>query len=41
MAKVTKSTSTKLVFGKRKVGKSKKRNSPKDKPTKSYRGQGR
>ena len=31
----------KLTFGKRKGGKPKKSNGPKDKPTKRYRGQGR
>jgi hypothetical protein len=41
MAKQSKATSTKLVFGKRKVGKAKKRNGPKDKPVKPYRKQGR
>jgi hypothetical protein len=41
MAKQTKSNSTKLVFGKRKVGKAKKRNGPKDKPVKPYNKQGR
>ena len=41
MAKQTKSTSTKLTFGKRKVGKAKKRPGPKDKPVKQYRKQGR
>lgn len=30
----------KLTFGKRKVGKHKKRNSPKDKKVKPYKGQG-
>jgi hypothetical protein len=33
--------SFKLTFGKRKVGKAKKRKSPKDKRTKEYKGQGR
>lgn len=42
MAKISsKSTSTKTTFGKRKVGVSRKRKSPKDKATKQYRGQGR
>lgn len=42
MAKISvKGTSTKLTFGKRKVGVSKKRKSPKDKATKPYKGQGR
>ena len=33
--------SNKVSFGKRKGGKAKKRNSPKDKPTSKYNGQGR
>ena len=33
--------SRKQTFGKRKGGKPKKHNGPKDKPTKRYRGQGR
>jgi hypothetical protein len=42
MAKVGKVTSsTKVTFGKKGVGKAKKRKSPKDKPTKPYRGQGK
>ena len=41
MAKQTKATNTKLTFGKRKVGKYKKRSGPKDKPVKPYRKQGR
>lgn len=42
MAKISKTgTSSKVTFGKKGVGKSKKRKSPKDKPTKPYRGQGR
>jgi hypothetical protein len=42
MAKTSsKGTPTKVTFGKRKVGVSKKRKSPKDKATKKYRGQGR
>ena len=41
MAKQAKVTSNKLVFGKRKVGKAKKRNGPKDKPVKVYNKQGR
>lgn len=39
MAKVTGST-TKITFGKRKTGKSKKRKGPKDKPVSKYIGQG-
>ncbi len=35
------STNQKTSFGKRKGGKPKKSNGPKDKPTKKYRGQGR
>lgn len=41
MAKASKLSNTKLTFGKRKGGKAKKHNGPKDKPTKRYRGQGR
>jgi hypothetical protein len=41
MAKQAKSQSTKTTFGKRKVGKAKKRPGPKDKPVKSYNKQGR
>lgn len=41
MAKQAKSTSTKLTFGKRKVGKAKKRPGPKDKAVKPYNKQGR
>ncbi len=36
----SKEISHKLNFGKRKVGKYKKRKGPKDKPVKKYRGQG-
>lgn len=39
--KKTKENNNKLTFGKRKVGKAKKRKSPKDKQTKKYKGQGR
>lgn len=39
--KKSKENTIKETFGKRKVGKSKKRNSPKDKKTKQYKGQGR
>jgi hypothetical protein len=41
MAKQAKSSSSKLTFGKRKVGKAKKRPGPKDKPVKPYNKQGR
>lgn len=42
MAKISKTgTSSKVTFGKKRVGKAKKRKSPKDKATKTYRGQGR
>lgn len=41
MAKPTKLDKIKVTFGKRKGGKPKKHNGPKDKPTKPYRGQGR
>ena len=41
MAKVSKSSAVKLTFGKRKVGKHKKRPGPKDKATKLYKQQGR
>lgn len=41
MAKQTKSSSVKLTFGKRKVGKHKKRLGPKDKAVKKYNKQGR
>ena len=41
MAKQTKTTSIKLTFGKRKVGKHKKRSGPKDKAVKAYNKQGR
>jgi len=41
MAKQAKSTNTKLTFGKRKVGKAKKRPGPKDTPVKPYKKQGR
>lgn len=41
MAKVTKLDKIKVTFGKRKKGKHKKNDGPKDKPTKPYRGQGR
>lgn len=41
MAKQSKSTTTKQTFGKRKVGKAKKRPGPKDKATKPYNRQGR
>lgn len=34
-------SNTKTTFGKRKKGKAQKSNGPKDKPTKSYKGQGR
>jgi hypothetical protein len=37
----TKVSSSKTVFGKRRVGKAKKRKSPKDKLTKPYIGQGK
>lgn len=41
MAKQSKATSIKVTFGKRKIGKAKKRNGPKDKPVKPYKKQGR
>jgi hypothetical protein len=41
MAKQTKANNTKLVFGKRKVGRAKKRQGPKDKPVKAYNRQGK
>jgi hypothetical protein len=41
MAKQSKTSSTKLTFGKRKVGKAKKRLGPKDKNVKRYNKQGR
>lgn len=42
MAKIAaKSSPTRLTFGKRKVGKHKKRPGPKDKATKPYKKQGR
>lgn len=41
MAKQTKSSSIKVTFGKRKVGRHKKRLGPKDKAVKSYNKQGR
>jgi hypothetical protein len=39
--KKAKENNNKLIFGKRKVGKAKKRKSSKDKNVKKYRGQGR
>lgn len=39
--KKAKENTIKLTFGKRKIGKAKKRKSPKDKIIKKYRGQGR
>lgn len=36
-----KGNATKITFGKRKTGKAKKTQGPKDKPTKPYRAQGR
>ena len=41
MAKASKLDNRKTTFGKRKGGKAKKHNGPKDKPTKRYKGQGR
>jgi len=41
MAKKTTGNSQKITFGKRRVGKHKKTNGPKDKDTKKYRSQGR
>lgn len=41
MAKSKSNNATKITFGKRKGGKAKKTTGPKDKPTKSYNGQGR
>ena len=35
------STSQKISFGKRRTGKAKKTSGPKDKPTKTYKGQGK
>jgi hypothetical protein len=41
MAKQAKTSSVKLTFGKRKVGRHKKRSGPKDKAVKVYNKQGR
>ena len=41
MAKAKTTSSTKVTFGKRKMGKAKKRIGPKDKPIKKYNRQGR
>jgi len=41
MAKVKSSIPTKIVFGKRKLGKAKKRFGPKNQSPKRYQGQGR
>ena len=41
MAKAKTTSSTKVIFGKRKMGKAKKRRGPKDKPVKKYNRQGR
>ena len=41
MAKPTKLSNNKTTFGKRKGGKPKKHNGPKDAPRSKYRGQGR
>ena len=41
MAKPTKLDKIKVTFGKRKGGKAKKHNGPKDAPRSKYRGQGR
>lgn len=41
MAKAKTTSSTKVTFGKRKMGKAKKRRGPKDKPVKKYNRQGR
>ena len=41
MAKVKSTVPSKVIFGKRKLGKAKKRFGPKDQAPKKYRGQGR